>query len=310
MALELLEALSLPGDPAKANEDFFAQDGGAAVVLDGATPLGDSLMPGPSDAAWIAQFGARRLLAHMRDGSGARKALRDALADTQKSFEALRRMPPSQMWQTPCASMMLAFCAPSALRIASSATGTSPASALARAQGRAAGEACEVEFLWFGDCAALVKQGDAPVTVVGETFDKRAAEALRAQAIAKEKNLSPAAGMNRPEFLEELRAARNRVNSGNYWLFSPDTRAAAHVSRRVIKLKPGAVLLLCTDGFLALASDYGVYSADTLMTAAREKGLKALGEELRAVEAGDGGGDRFPRFKKSDDSTALLLKLA
>src|SRR3954470_23761013 len=108
MALELLESLSLPGDPAKANEDSFGQDGRAAVVLDGATPLGDGLMPGPSDAAWIAQFGARRLLAHLRDGDGARKALRGAMADAQKSFEALRRHPPEEMWQTPCGSMMLA----------------------------------------------------------------------------------------------------------------------------------------------------------------------------------------------------------
>jgi hypothetical protein len=69
-------------------------------------------------------------------------------------------------------------------------------------------------------------------------------------------------------------------------------------------------LLLASDGFLALASDYGAYSADTLMTAAMTRGLKALGEELRAIEAGDAGGDRFPRFKKSDDATALLLKLS
>jgi len=45
------------------------------------------------------------------------------------------------------------------------------------------------------------------------------------------------------------------------------------------------------------------------MTAAQEKGLAALGEELRAIEAGDSGGDKFPRFKKSDDATALLLRL-
>jgi hypothetical protein len=280
MALELLEVLSLPGDPAKPNEDSHGQDGRAAVVLDGATPLGDGLMPGPSDAAWIAQFGARRLLAHLRDGSGARKALRDALADTQKSFEALRRMPPQHVWQTPCGSMMLAV----------------------------PGEE-GVEFLWYGDCAALIRQGDAAVTVVGESFDKRAAEAQWAQAVGKEKNLSPATDLNRPEFLDGLRASRNRINSGNSWLFSPDIRAAAHASRRVVRLSPGSVLLLASDGFLALTSDYGAYSADSLMAAAQKKGLKALGEELRAIEAGDSGGDKFPRFKKNDDATALLLKL-
>jgi len=281
MTLTLLESLSLPGDPAKVNEDAFGHDAQAAVVIDGATPLGDSLMPGPSDAAWIAQFGARRLLAHLRDGIGARKALRAALADTQKSFEALRRAPPEEIWQTPCASMMMAV-----------------------------PDEGSVEFLWFGDCAALIKQGETAMTVVGETMDKRAAEAQRAQALAKEKNLSPAAGLSRQEFIGALRASRNRINSGNSWLFSPEVKAASHVSHRVVKAAPGSTLLLVSDGFLALASDYGAYSVDGLMAAAMTKGLKALGEELRAIEAGDAGGDKFPRFKKSDDATALLLKFS
>lgn len=281
MTLVLVESLSLPGDPAKANEDAFAHKDTAAVVIDGATMLGDGLMPGPSDAAWIAQFGARRLMAHLGEGHGARKALRAALADTQKSFEALRRHPPEDLWQTPCASMMLAV------------------------EGEAG-----LELLWFGDCAALVKQDGAAVTVVGDTLDKRAAEAERARALAQEKKLSPASGLSRPEFLGTLRSSRNRINSGGNWLFSPDVRAAAHVSRRILKVQPGSMLLLASDGFLALASDYGIYGADGLMAAALAKGLKPLGEELRAIESGDAGGDRFPRFKKSDDATALLLKVS
>jgi len=280
MTFELLDSLSLPGDAAKPNEDAFGHDATAAVVLDGATPLGDGLMPGPSDAAWIAQFGARRLLAHLRDGEGARKAVRGALADAQKSFEALRRHAPEEMWQTPCASMMLAV----------------------------AGEG-GVEFLSFGDCAALVQPQGGAVMVVGETFDKRAAEAKRAQAIAKEKNLSPASGLSRPEFLGALRATRNRVNSGSYWLFSPDAKAASHAARRIVTAAPGTRLLLASDGFLSLASDYGAYGADSLMQAAVEKGLETLGEELRAIEADDAVGDKFPRFKKSDDATALLLRV-
>jgi hypothetical protein len=139
MSLELLQSLSLPGDPAKPNEDSFAHKDGAAAVIDGATMLGEGLMPGGSDAAWIAQFGARRLMAHLGESEGARKALRATLADTQKSFEALRRHPPAETWQTPCASLMLAV------------------------QNEAG-----VEFLWFGDCAALVKQGDAAVTALQE----------------------------------------------------------------------------------------------------------------------------------------------
>jgi hypothetical protein len=323
MSLQLLDSLSLPGDPAKPNEDAFGQKDGAAVVIDGATMLGDGLMPGPSDAAWIAQFGARRLMAHLGEGDGARKALRAALADAQKSFEALRRHPPEEMWQTPCASMMLAVEVNPGLpppRARSAQEGEvalagpgrrAPLQSIARIA-RGASESrrgSEIEFLWYGDCAALVKQEDAAVTVVGENFDKRAAEADRARIVAREKGLSPASGLNRPEFIGTLRAARDRINSGDYWLFSPDARAASHASRRIVKVKPGGRLLLASDGFLALASDYGAYGVEGLMAAAMDKGLKALGEELRAIESGDAGGDRFPRFKKSDDATALLMKI-
>ena len=305
MALELIESLSLPGDVAKPNEDAFGHDAAAAVVLDGATPLGDPLMPGNSDAAWIATFGARRILAHLRDGEGARKALRGALADTEKSFNALRRGDLEDVWQTPCASMMLATLSPSALRNASVATGTSPAISADALRGR--GGENEIEFLWFGDCAALLKQGDGPVTVIGETLDKKANESQTAAKAAKTNN---AAATDRARHMDVLRARRNRINSGDYWLFSPDAGAASHVSRRIVKVQPGAHLLLASDGFLALASDYGAYSADSLMQACLDKGLAALGEELRAIEGGDARGEKFPRFKKSDDATALLLKLS
>jgi hypothetical protein len=275
MVLDLIESLSLPGDAPKPNEDAFGHDTTAAVVLDGATPLGDPLMPGNSDAAWIATFGARRILAHLRDGEGARKALRGALADTQKSFNALRRGPLEDVWQTPCASMMLAV----------------------------EGES-EIEFLWYGDCAALLKQGDGPVTVIGETLDKKASESATAAKAAKTNN---AAATDRARHMDVLRSRRNQINSGDYWLFSPDAGAASHVSRRIVKVQPGAHLLLASDGFLALASDYGAYSADSLMQACLDRGVDVLGEELRAIEDGDARGEKFPRFKKSDDATALLL---
>jgi hypothetical protein len=100
------------------------------------------------------------------------------------------------------------------------------------------------------------------------------------------------------------------VNSGNYWLFSPDKKAAAHAQRRIVKVEKGALLLLASDGFLALASDYGAYDAAGLVAAAKDKGLAAMGEELRAIENGDANGDRFARFKKLDDATALLLETA
>ena len=129
-------------------------------------------------------------------------------------------------------------------------------------------------------------------------------------ARARKKRISPAHGLSRQAFLSELRATRNRINGGDNWLFTPEPKAGAHAGRRVMKAAAGTHLLLASDGFLALASDYGAYGPDSLMTAALDKGLAALGAQLRAIEDADAGGDRFARFKKSDDCTALVLRLA
>ena len=275
-------ALSLPGDGAKPNEDAFAHLDTAALVLDGATPLGPSLLPGPSDAAWIAQFGARRLAAHLKDGDAPETALKHALEDASRSFIGLSRQPIREKWQTPCASMMIA--------------------SLGEDQRN-------LNFLWFGDCAAILRSDD-DVTIVGETLQKRREEAARAKIMAKTLNLSSAAGVNRPEIEPLLRAARNRINSGRNWLFSPDPRAAKHAARQNMAVKEGDLVLLASDGFLALVSDYDLYDPKSLLDAARRDGLDGLGKILRETEDADPAGDKYARFKKSDDATAVLLRVA
>ena len=324
MSFELVEQLSLPGDAAKPNEDALAYLEDAALVLDGATPLGPSLLPGPSDAAWIAQFGARRLAAHLKNGNTPRTALKHALADAEKSFAGLARAPIREKWQTPCAAMMMAVelgHAPSPPRVHSTLAGEMPVAgpggpSAKRSSGPFAGPTVsegqrgrKIEFLWFGDCAAIVQQDDQ-VEMIGETLEKRKAEAARARLIAREKKLSSALGVNRSEIEPLLRAARNRINSGRNWLFTPDVRAADHVGHRIMTVQNGALLLIASDGFLALASDYGAYDAAGLMAAAIGKGLAALGQELRAIEEDYAQGKKFLRFKKSDDATALLLRIS
>jgi hypothetical protein len=281
MAFELLESLSIPSDPAKANEDAFAAGELAAVVFDGATGLGENLLPGPSDAAWIAQFGARRLMAHLREGDEPKDALRHALADAEKSYAGLRKRAPKEVYEIPFASMMF---------VAADDNG--------------------FDALWYGDCAALVLRPDSPLEIVGEAFDKRAAEARRVKMMAEAKGLAPAGELTRAEVLPLIRVGRNKVNSdAGGWLFAPDVRAADHVAAMHVDAPSGSLVLLCSDGFLALASDYDAYDGPGLIAAAQEKGLQALSLELRAIEESDAEGRKFPRLKKSDDATAILLRL-
>lgn len=277
MRLELLDSLSLPGDPKKPNEDSLAHTEGMAVVIDGATGLSSPLMPGPSDAQWIATFAARRIRAHSENGGDPADWLLEAARNTENSFTALRIREPKERYELPLASLMMA----------------------AVLDG-------EVHFSWFGDCAALLRTG-AGVRSIGDTQQVRAAETVRARKLSE----TPAAAGVREEFLPQLRASRNRINTeGGEWLFAPDASCARHARHAVHPAREGDRLLLATDGFFALAANYGRYAPDALLAAAGKTGLKALAAELRAIEAGDPDGRAYPRFKRSDDATALLLALA
>jgi hypothetical protein len=279
LRLEYIAGISLPGDPAKPNDDAFCHSPLLAAVFDGATSLSDPLLPVDSDAAWIARKGAEGLIAHQ--GLGPREALHRAASDAEREFFRLRTRAPRENYELPLASMMLA---------APSEEGLS--------------------LLWFGDCAALISRPGEPVEVIGEAFASRGAEARRVARLAEARGLSPTAGVTTPEYLEALRIARNKVNTrASRWAFSPDANCANYANASAVRAPAGSVVLLCTDGFLALASDYGRYTADTLVSACLTQGLKALCGELRTIEVEDPDGRRFPRFKVSDDATALLLRL-
>lgn len=282
MFFEVIDSLSLPGNPDKPNEDAFAAEAFGAVVFDGATPLSEPLMPGKSDAAWLAQFATRRLMAHLRASSSPRGALRHAIADAERSFAGLRRRAPAERYEMPCASMML---------VVPGARG--------------------FDALWYGDCAAVVQRPEAACEIVGIALEARDSESANAERVKTEKAIAPVEALNRADILPYFREGRAKVNTpGNPWLFAPEAAASEKASRLSFTAPAGTYVLLATDGFLALASAYGCYGLDRLMAVAQENGLKALGEELRAVEADDPQGERFARFKKSDDATAVLVRLA
>jgi len=280
MNFVVLDSLSLPSDSAKPNEDAFAVADKAAVVMDGTTGLGEMLLDGDSDAAWVARFGAERLMTRLAAQSP-RPALDAALRDTETEFARLRRRAPREVYEIPFASMMLVTLSQNAL-----------------------------DALWFGDCTAIVRRPEERAQAVGEAAEKRRRERDTVKALAAHAGVPAAARGVREVFLPALRRARNRVNSHDGgWLFGPDARAATHAQAVRTDVSPGTVVLLATDGFFALASDYACYTVDALLDAAMTNGLPALGSELRAIESADPEGARFHRFKKSDDATAVLLRV-
>ena len=279
MALELIDAVSAPGHPTRPNDDAYCHAGAVAAVFDGATGLGESLLPGGSDAAWLARRAAERLAAHA-PRVGAHAALRATALDVERAYERERSRPPAERYEIPVASMMMVE----------------------------ARVGVGLEAFWFGDCAALVLRPGEACEVTGDVFGKRLAEA--ATRLAAAHGINSARASVDAAFLPALRAARSTYNTeGGAWIFGPTRHCAEKATRGSVRARSGALVLLASDGFLALGTDYGRNDATALVAEAHERGLADLLDELRAVERDDPEGVRYPRFKTSDDATAVILRV-
>lgn len=271
MHLDRLDSISLAGSSGTPNDDRAGTADTHAWVIDGATDLGPpGLLGARGGAAWLAGAADAAFAA----AEGALAPLCAAAFDTiARRYAAARRRAPHGAWELPCASMLVVAIEGDALAI-----GT------------------------IGDCAALHWRGGAVAWLGNEPSrsDERAAAAALGDAIT-------GAALRHPDVIADRRAARAHAARR---ALSPDADAARAVlatHRRPIA--PGDELLLMTDGFSALVDGYAAMDAATLFARVRAEGLAPLAVALRAIEQADADCRRHPRFKRSDDATALWLRV-
>ena len=273
--LTLIESISLAGDRNKQNDDACGFTGPRAWVIDGATDLSDTpLSKRASDASWLAQYLNRRLYEPFgNDWAG---SLRELSRQAGESFHMTVKQP-YERWQSPIASMLMVV-----------------------------DRGPRLHGVELGDCRLFALDADGGAYAKGGPEGAREAEA--AAAATQTDTHKPL--LERTETLDRLRRSRAAINQpGAEWTFGLDPLCADHARGWFIDLKLPAYLLLMTDGFAVLADRYGAYDPAGLIRAALERGLQELARELRAIEAADAGGAKHPRFKASDDATALLMRL-
>lgn len=281
--LSFVEAVSLAGDRAKQNDDAAGAAGAFAWVIDGATDLHDApLAPAPSDASWIAQklnaFLTREAERATPTEAAMRGLFRDAADEARAQFDAFASAP-FAAWQSPTAS---------ALIIGETQDG--------------------VIGLDLGDCRLAALGADGAAYLAGGPRNAADAEMQMARDAAKAAGQTPLLRhADTIALLREKRALHNTPEG--YWVFGLQGVCADHARLWTLALKRPAHLLMMSDGFSALADRYGAYDSGGLLEAALAKGLQDLGRELRAIEAEDSQGARHPRWKSSDDATALLMRL-
>lgn len=285
--LTLVETISLAGDRAKQNDDACGKAHDVAWVIDGATDLHQAPLSGEaSDATWIAQALNVALHSHAFPGSGSNEAMRTSLKAIIDDLLApwwdqeIVRGATIERWQLPTASVL----------IASDHRGV-------------------VQGIDLGDSRCFALDADGAGHSAGSRENGTDDEQERARAASK--RAGAPASLRDPDTMTMLRAVRAQHNlpGGGYWVFGLQPECADHARVWTLPLKRPAHVLLCTDGFSALVDRYKVYDAGGLVKAALDKGLQELGRELRAIETADAGGAAHPRFKKSDDATAVLLRL-
>jgi serine/threonine protein phosphatase PrpC len=283
--LTIIDTITDPGKDGRTNEDRLGHNTDCAFVLDGATGLGDQqYMEGfGSDAAWIAQFAAKRLTHELSIDTHVTELIRAITFDAHELFVATAGEQPRYAW--PLAALAVLRLTPDG-----------------------------AEFIGLGDSVLYILHDDGRVE--SHTALPEAAEREQTAARAHVERLGSigANGMaaNDPQTLSELRAAREMQNTPDGWIWSlglvPD--AADHLARTDISFTGGATALICSDGLADLVSLYQAYDPATLIKRAATAGLKALVTELRHLEREvDPEGLHYPRFKQSDDTTAILCRI-
>lgn len=155
----------------------------------------------------------------------------------------------------------------------------------------------KLQVAWAADCPILLARGQKVrwCTPPPDTADEAAA------ALAVGPNLKT------PAALADRRAHRGQPDHGALGVEPAASSAATQFA--CFDVATGDRLLMMSDGFSCLFSDYAAYDAPGLMAAVEQRGLAALAQEIREIEAGDAACTRYPRFKQSDDATALLMRV-
>ena len=284
MHIEVLDSLSDPAKPGGENEDRIGWNDSAAFVIDGATSLGPPVIAPPqSDAAWIADWARERFAAELAPDRSLRDVVRTLCASARERFFAAAS-PEIERYRHPSASFQ-------SLRLAEGG----------------------LEIAGLGDCSLFLRDDAGTLTRHSGLRAGRSGEQSSARmAINRMGGLDATGeGFRDAETLATLRAARARQNTeGSVWTLGIHPDAGDHVRIEMPGVRLPAVGLLCSDGFADSVDNYALHKAAALIDRAQRCGLGTLLTEIRRIERDiDPKGLQFPRYKRSDDASAVLVRV-
>lgn len=282
--LAIRAARSEPGD-GLVNEDVVGAGAGAAWVIDGATGLGEPLLPGVSDAAWF----ARSLDTALRDalacspGDSTTTLLRRAVETVATAYARLRTRVPAAAYELPSAAFAMVRATPDG-----------------------------VELSAIGDCRIIYRDESDDIRLFAATGVERF-EKITLGAVAALLRDGPQLRLAdvKARILPQLRENRARMNTvDGYWILGLHPAAVDHVEHRVVPLATdGFECLLASDGFMRLHELFGLFTPANMLAASDEGKIDTLMAALRRTEDDDPDGRRFTRTKCRDDASCAFVRI-
>jgi hypothetical protein len=101
------------------------------------------------------------------------------------------------------------------------------------------------------------------------------------------------------------RSLRNQP--GGYWVAAADPAAAGESLTGTVHLSEVRRIAVLSDGAARLV-EFGLATWKQVLATLAEDGPQAVIEEVRRVESTDPRGERWPRYKASDDATAVHVR--
>jgi hypothetical protein len=262
---------SQPADPGRENEDFVAAGPGAAVLLDGAGVAGaeTGCVHG---IAWFSSTLGGLLLAGI--AAHPARPLVACLADSIRTVRSLH--------EDTC-------------DLAYRASPTSTVVAVRAMEGA-------LEYLVLGDSTLLLAETDGTTAAITDQRLDEVGERLRGPLDALPTG-SPEHATALAEYRDALTGLRNRP--GGFWIAGPDPQAADHALTGTVPLDSLASVTLLSDGATRLVDSFELADWKEALCLLDSSGPDELIRRVRAAEAGDPNGRRWPRGKARDDATAL-----
>ncbi|MGV8984237.1 hypothetical protein [Clostridium sp.] len=169
-----------------------------------------------------------------------------------------------------------------------------------------------INYYVLGDCIVAIKENESEdIKIITDNrigkLENRVIESI--VKIQKEKNVGIKYARNQViGLLKENRKLKN-TDSG-YWILGFDEKAINFGIQMKIKINKSTEIMLMTDGFYRIIDTFSHYkNTSQLIEDVKQKGLNYIYNIIDEYENKDSECIKYPRTKKSDDSTAIYLKL-